>query len=169
MGHSHRTASETDTEVTTADSEFLRVMMAELTRARAERQEITTRANLLDTRITHLQGLLNEGDHSGMSQPRSLAATSKGDFRSKRRRPTRKRQGPSGEPFADADAVVKLLAEEGTPMHYVDIHNALVSRGYHIGGTKGDANTLLSRFFNEDRLERVKAGTYVIKERSSQA
>ena len=65
----------------------------------------------------------------------------------------------SRRPFADADAVVDLIREHGAPMHYEKIHEALVRRGFEIGG-KGEANTLLSRYFRDPRLKRVSRGTY---------
>ncbi len=68
-------------------------------------------------------------------------------------------------PFADADAVVDLIREHGAPMHYEKIHEVLVNRGFEIGG-KGEANTLLSRYFNDHRLTRVSRGTYDLSRRA---
>lgn len=62
-------------------------------------------------------------------------------------------------PFADADAVVNLIRDHGAPMHYRKIHEVLVQRGFKIGG-KGEATTLLSRYFRDPRLVRVSRGTY---------
>lgn len=65
--------------------------------------------------------------------------------------------------IADADAVVELIRERGEAMHYIDIHQTLVSRGYEIGG-EGKADTLLSRYFKDPRLTRVSRGTYDLAE-----
>jgi len=71
---------------------------------------------------------------------------------------------PKDRKFADANAVVELITEHGQAMHYLDIFNELVRRGYAIGG-KGQADTLLSRYHNDPRLERVARGTYDLVER----
>ena len=63
---------------------------------------------------------------------------------------------------AGADEAVNLIREQGSPMHYQDIFRELVARGYEIGG-KGNADTLLSRYFNDSRLERVARGTYGLR------
>ena len=64
-------------------------------------------------------------------------------------------------PIADADVVVSLIRENGGPMHYLEIHQTLVDRGYQIGG-EGNAATLLSRYSKDPRLNRVARGTYDI-------
>ena len=66
--------------------------------------------------------------------------------------------------FADADAVVNLIREQGA-MHYHNIHSVLVERGFEIGG-KGGADTLLSRYFNDPRLRRISRGTYDLAEQA---
>lgn len=68
------------------------------------------------------------------------------------------------KPFADADAVVNLIAERGQAMHYLDIFAELVQRGFEVGG-KRQPDTLLSRFFNDPRLRRTARGTYDLAER----
>ena len=67
---------------------------------------------------------------------------------------------------ATADDVVELLKREG-PMHYRDIHDAITSQGLEIGG-KGNADTLLSRYFQDSRLERIARGTYAAKDDGEQ-
>lgn len=62
----------------------------------------------------------------------------------------------------DADRVVDYLQEIGKPMHYRQIYDGLHKRGLDVGG-KDPANTLLSRYFNDPRLERVGRGTYALK------
>lgn len=71
---------------------------------------------------------------------------------------------PSGQSRreADADRVVEYLQEIGKPLHYRRIYEDLHDRGLHVGG-KDPANTLLSRYFNDSRLERVGRGTYALK------
>lgn len=61
-----------------------------------------------------------------------------------------------------ADVVVKLLSEMEQPMHYRAIYQELSARGIAVGGAD-PAKTLLARFFNDVRLQRVKRGTYAIK------
>lgn len=62
-------------------------------------------------------------------------------------------------PIADADTVVELIREHGQAMHYRDIHQILIDQGFEIGG-RGQADTLLSRYFNDPRLVRIARGTY---------
>ena len=71
---------------------------------------------------------------------------------------------PSGQSRreADADRVVEYLQEVGKPLHYRRIYDGLHKRGLQVGG-KDPANTLLSRYFNDPRLERVGRGTYALK------
>lgn len=80
---------------------------------------------------------------------------------------TGKRPNPGVKPprpFANADTVVGLICERGEAMHYLDIHETLVARGFEIGG-KGNPDTLLSRFFDDERLVRVARGTYGLSDR----
>ena len=70
---------------------------------------------------------------------------------------------PQSRRAADADLVVEYLEETGTPTHYREIYQALAERGLTVGG-KDPANTLLSRYFNDPRLTRVKRGTYALKD-----
>lgn len=61
-----------------------------------------------------------------------------------------------------ADAVVELLREAGEPLHYREIYGLLAAQGVEIKG-KNPPNTLLARFFDDHRLERVAQGTYQVK------
>ena len=61
-----------------------------------------------------------------------------------------------------ADMVVELLRETG-PLHYREIERELRARGAITIGGKDPANTLLSRFFNDQRLYRPKRGTYALR------
>ena len=66
-------------------------------------------------------------------------------------------------PAADANAVLELLIDRSKPMHYRDIYSALADVGFQVGGAD-PASTLLTRFFNDGRLERVARGTYQVRE-----
>ena len=73
------------------------------------------------------------------------------------------RFGKSGNAVEDtAGAVVQLLSERDTPMHYREIYQELSSRGIDAGG-KDPAKTMLARYFNDQRLQRVRRGTYAVK------
>ena len=61
-----------------------------------------------------------------------------------------------------ADVVVELLSELQQPLHYRTIYQELNSRGLVVGG-KDPAKTLLARYFNDERLQRVRRGTYAAK------
>lgn len=76
--------------------------------------------------------------------------------------------GPDEQPLsvskgrqATADDVYELLRSRGE-MHYEKIFEAILKQGLEVGG-QGKPNNLLSRFFNDPRLERVKRGTYSVK------
>ena len=157
-----RSATQLDgllSEPSALESSFLDRAREQLDRARAQVADLDDRiANeqRAQTEATHqaaqLEGLLNGPD---AEQP----ATAPGmDLPAPASPPTRK-------PFADADAVVNLISERGA-MHYVDIHSVLVDRGFEIGG-KGEANTLLSRYFNDPRLQRTARGTYDLVEQAA--
>ena len=66
-------------------------------------------------------------------------------------------------PRADADAVLEVLVDRGKPMHFRDIYAALADVGFKVGGAD-PASTLLTRFYDDGRLERVARGTYQIDE-----
>lgn len=66
-------------------------------------------------------------------------------------------------PRADAGAVLEVLFDRGKPMHYRDIYAALADVGFKVGGAD-PASTLLTRFYNDARLERVARGTYQVRE-----
>ena len=149
------------------ETDFLRLAKEELQRSVKEKESLDERIDLLDIRIRHLEGLLEHDTKETDSRSTSSITRNRPAMPRKHRRVTRRMScGPNGEPVADADAVVELLKETHEPMHYRAIHKTLTERGFYIGG-KGEANTLLSRFFNDQRLLRIKQGTYVLKEGSS--
>ena len=69
---------------------------------------------------------------------------------------------PSAIVQETADVVVGLLLELQQPLHYRAIYQVLNSRGLVVGGAD-PAKTLLARYFNDGRLQRVKRGTYAVK------
>ncbi len=60
-----------------------------------------------------------------------------------------------------ADAVVELLSELRVPLHYRDIYRELSARGMEVAG-EDPAKTMLARYFNDERLQRISRGTYAI-------
>ena len=65
---------------------------------------------------------------------------------------------------ATRDVVVELIRARGTAMHFRDdIYPALVTAGHDIEG-KDPANTLLSRIYDDERLNRAAPGTYELAE-----
>ncbi len=67
-------------------------------------------------------------------------------------------------PRANADAVIDVLTEHDSPMHYRGIHAALAESGFQTGGVD-PASALLTRFFDDFRLRRVARGTYELDRR----
>ena len=77
---------------------------------------------------------------------------------------------PSSSPGeSDADKVVSLLTNVGRPMHYREIERELRARGQVTAGGRDPANTLLARYFNDERLYRSSRGTYALRERNRTA
>ncbi|MCY3505869.1 MAG: HTH domain-containing protein [Chloroflexi bacterium] len=112
---------------------------SELARLQEERERVATA-------VDHLRGLLNLGTQNARVAGGPPAAA----------RPSRSRRAE------DAELVVEYLQETGQPAHYREIYRALAEQGLVVGG-KDPANTLLARYFNDSRLERVARGTYALK------
>ena len=137
----------TQSEKQPLDPSFQASARTELVRLSQELKELDQQMSALQVRregvstaVEHLRGLVDPSE----------TLTSGG-------RPV------SGNPgMATADAVVDLLEEHGQPMHYREIHSAIVEQGYTVGG-KDPANTLLARFFNDSRLYRPASGTYGLR------
>ena len=135
---------------------FLEIVEEQLTRCRQKLIDLDENITRLQEerteeakRVVQLENLLHDNrplEEGGLSEPSSLP-------------PTR----PRG-PIADAGTVVTLIRNNGGPMHYLEIHRALVDLGYQIGG-EGNATTLLSRYSKDPRLNRVARGTYEIADR----
>ena len=124
-----------------------RVQVADLDDHIANRQSARTAAA---HQAAHLEGLLNG---PGVGQSTTAPGLD----------PQAPALSLTQRPFADADAVVNLIREQGA-MHYHNIHSVLIERGFEIGG-QGGADTLLSRYFNDPRLRRTARGTYDLAER----
>jgi len=62
-----------------------------------------------------------------------------------------------------ADMVVALLRELGTPLHYRDIYETLSKAGKVEMAGKDPANSLLARYFRDERLYRPARGTYALR------
>lgn len=63
-----------------------------------------------------------------------------------------------------ADMVVTVLTDVGKAMHYREIERELRARGQIAIGGQDPANTLLARFFDDERLYRPARGTYALRE-----
>ena len=139
---------------------FMEIVQEQLEISRQEVREIDEKlANLqreraaAAKRVSQLEDLL--GEHQ-------LPSRSKGvEFN-----PLPAQMPSSLRAIADADAVVELIREHGQAMHYLDIHKRLIERGFEIGG-RGQADTLLSRYFDDERLVRVARGTYDLADRQA--
>ncbi len=73
---------------------------------------------------------------------------------------------------ATADLVVKIMAEEGRPLHYREIYAKLLERGLQSPVSEDPAQAILARYYNNPRLIRTKRGTYTLKslpEKNSEA
>ena len=125
-----------------SELERLQVSMKELDTQLATLQQERER---VATAVDHLRGLLHIGDQNVTVSSGPLASA----------QPSRSRRA------VDADLVVEYLQKTGEPTHYRRIYEALAERGLVVGG-KDPANTLLARYFNDSRLQRVARGTYAL-------
>lgn len=136
----------------------LEMRMAELddslSKLRRERQQVAEA-------VIHLRGLLQIEETASHMRPRSMELDSTMGAPLLAMPSPSRAQGPSRRE-SDADLVVEYLREVGKPLHYRQIYDGLHKRGLDVGG-KDPANTLLSRYFNDPRLERVGRGTYALK------
>ena len=121
-------------------------LQATMRRLDSELATLKQERELVATTVDHLRGLLHLEAKDVAAAPASPAP----------RQSTRSRREEG------ADLVVEYLQEAGQPAHYREIYKALVERGLVVGG-KDPANTLLARYFNDPRLERVARGTYALK------
>src|SRR3972149_8853425 len=62
-----------------------------------------------------------------------------------------------------ADVAYEVLREGGRPMHYKDLHKAILQAGFEIRG-KDPATNLIAHISGDPRFERVERGTYALKE-----
>lgn len=62
-----------------------------------------------------------------------------------------------------ADVAYEVLKDAGIPMYYKQLYEAIVQRGFEIHG-KDPATNLIAHIGNDPRFERVKRGTYALKE-----
>ena len=144
-------------ELNVFDSEFLKdvrkrygIATDQVSVLDKELVEIQSRRDHARKQAEHLRGILDLADNGS-----SAARSPNGN------RPVEE-ANRANRRIATADDVVALLRELGEPMHYKEIHRLIKERGFHISG-KGNADTLLARYFNEPRLERVSRGTYALK------
>jgi hypothetical protein len=78
--------------------------------------------------------------------------------------PSTPASGSHSSSGTDADKVVSLLTDVGRPMHYREIERELRARGQPTAGGQDPANTLLARYFDDERLYRPSRGTYALRE-----
>ena len=114
-------------------------------------EALQSQADALDAQASAWAVILSAGgtDDVGDASPGSGSAAS-----------NEIRPAPSKQ--ESVDAVVELLRQVGEPLHYKQIYERLTALGIEVKG-KYPPNTLLARFFDDPRLERVRQGTYQIK------
>ena len=155
------------------DDELLELVKERLARHIADRDrldleisQLTERRSRTERLVADLEDIVAMADHQSEEVPKEAGPTRQSpSARPPRQHAPATNGSPSGRK-ATADDVVELLKREG-PMHYRDIHDAIKSQGLEIGG-KGNADTLLSRYFQDSRLERIARGTYAPKDQGEQ-
>ncbi len=155
------------------DDELLELVKERLARHIADRDRLDLEISQLTERRSRIERLVADlEDIVAMAQHQSEEDLNEDGPARRSPSPWLPRQhapaanGSSSGRKATADDVVELLKREG-PMHYRDIHTAIKSQGLEIGG-KGNADTLLSRYFQDSRLERIARGTYAAKDEGEQ-
>jgi len=107
-------------------------------------EELGSRREALHEELGHLQAILGRNRHAEEPPTRAPSSTALGG--------------------SDADKVVSLLTNVGKPMHYREIERELRARGQIRIGGQNPANTLLARYFDDERLYRSSRGTYALRE-----
>ena len=105
--------------------------------------QLRSRREVLHEELGHLQALLGR-DRQAEEPPTPVPSSTPGE--------------------SDADKVVSLLANAKRPMHYREIERELRARGQLTAGGRDPANTLLARYFDDERLYRASRGTYALRE-----
>ena len=62
-----------------------------------------------------------------------------------------------------SDLVVKLLEEVQRPLHFREIEKELRARNWYVARGNDPANTLLAKYFDDERLYRPSRGVYAIR------
>ena len=109
-------------------------------------EEWQKRLEWLDEQIDHIEALLEPVTQTADTSPRLMPDVPQGKNKF-------------------ADAVVNLIRENGAPMHYREIHEALRHKGVDLPEGKDPATTLLARYYDDERLYRPKRGTYAVGDR----
>lgn len=107
-------------------------------------EQLRSRREALNEEFSILQALLGRKQQS--QEPRTAVSN------------------PDSTSESVADMVVALLTHMGKPMHYREIERELRARGQVAIGGQDPANTLLARFFDDERLYRPARGTYALRE-----
>ena len=121
------------------------------------------RANRLEAEIGALDSQIEElrARREGVHEELSLLAALLGRTRQAEEPPTPRSAASGG---SDADKLLSLLTSVGKPMHYREIERELRARGQITIGGQDPANTLLARYFDDERLYRPSRGTYALRE-----
>lgn len=134
-------AEQRDDAFLKALQERLREVTARASKVREQVEEARRDLERLDNERAHLSALLELSEGAAPEQ----------------------KIVPFSSLIADADKVVDLVREMG-PLHYRQIFDLLQKRGFVMPGGMDPANTLLAKFFNEQRLRRAKRGTYELND-----
>ena len=140
--------------------ERLEVARSELAGYEREYQQVQQKRDKAALQVKRLEGLIGADEEADGGQPSGLDCS---PLATAPNLPASDRLALPNAPVADADAVVELLRDHPAGLHYVEIHRRILEGGYRVGG-RGEPNTLLSRYYNDSRLERAGRGLYALKE-----
>jgi hypothetical protein len=132
------------------DEEFRATLVRQADSTRSQLGAIETQMGQLTRKRTELEEQLEHIDALLNPTPDDPAEPSA---------PSEAAQGESV-----ADMVVDLLRDNGKPMHYRDIEQELRDKGTIELGGRDPANTLLARYFKDERLYRPARGTYALRD-----
>ena len=136
-----RDGQDDDSQYRAVLTERMRRLEASATELAAERTRIDERLSQINSELSHIHALLG---------PEQILPSD--TFPARR--------------VATPTDVIHLLQRASKPLHYRDIERLLREEGFDTGGGADPANTLLARYYDDQRLYRPARGIYDLRSRA---
>jgi hypothetical protein len=127
--------------------EWKELLLEEIRRLQTQVAPLETELRIRQEKLTAIERLLDLETHPLEAISASKDSSSSGRMNSKR----------------VADVAYEALKGGGAPMYYKQLYEAIVETGFEIHG-KDPPTNLIAHIGNDPRFERVKRGTYALKE-----